>query len=274
MAMAVVLVGMGGVLPNSELDRTKLYEDLYRHGYHANVNLTQSKLLIKQNILASSNGYTRDEILAGKRILDVGCSHGKAVEMLWGAGFRASGMDISPTAVQMATMNRVPPTDGGPDRCGDDRCFKQGSAAAIPWPDRSFDAIMSTDVLEHIPTDLVPQVAAEFARVAREKLYLAIATKGESKAPSNWLGDAGKKVELHETVRSAEWWKHQFEMGSYWRCSFQQRVVRDAHSQRKIFLRAKAQDPAHPWVALNEAGAPVDGMRMFCRSRLVPNHVH
>ena len=40
-------------------------------------------------------------------------------------------------------------------------------------------AIMSTDVLEHLPAALVPLMLAEFSRVATERLFLAIAVTPE-----------------------------------------------------------------------------------------------
>merc|ERR1711972_1163681 len=135
-------------------------------------------------------------------VLDVGCSHGRGVEMLWEAGRHASGMDIAPTAVRMALKHRHPP----PGYCLD-KCFQQGSAAAIPWPTKSFDAIMTTDVLEHIPEADVPTVAKEFARIARQAVYAKIATTAEGKhKPLNTLhanmkgGDFDKFHYLHETA--------------------------------------------------------------------------
>ena len=42
------------------------------------------------------------------------------------------------------------------------------SAAALPVADRSFDAVVASDVLEHIPPDLRAQVIKEALRVARK----------------------------------------------------------------------------------------------------------
>jgi len=59
-------------------------------------------------------------------------------------------------------------------------CFQQGSATNNPWPDTSFDAILSTDVLEHIETNDVPLVVSEFSRVVKKYLFLQISDKHES----------------------------------------------------------------------------------------------
>ena len=114
--------------------------------------------------------------------------------------------------MNLALRNRKKPerTTAGDDACGDDACFKQGSAAAIPWPNASFDAIMTTDMLEHVPEPLLPKVVAEFTRVAVEALFMAISVVVEH----NKFGNAT----LHETVKKGAWWKAAFEASNHWRC--------------------------------------------------------
>ena len=58
---------------------------------------------------------------AGARILDLGAGEGEAVKLLRGLGYAAEGLDLKP---------------GGPD-------VRQGNLLYAPWPDGSFDAILS-----------------------------------------------------------------------------------------------------------------------------------
>ena len=114
-------------------NRTDLYDTLYaQQNYHANPQLTHSKGIIQERLIPHFRGLESN--------LDVGCSHGLGVQTLWNAGFIASGMDLANAAVSMATRLRSP---AAAEACGGAPCFKQGSAAAIPWHDASFDAILS-----------------------------------------------------------------------------------------------------------------------------------
>ena len=56
--------------------------------------------------------------------------------------------------------------------------FAQGSATLLPWGDGAFDAIMSTDVLEHLEADEVtPALKGSRASLA---LVLKIASRGDA----------------------------------------------------------------------------------------------
>ena len=210
-------------------DRAALYEHLYADlGYHSQLNLTHADRLIHLHLLPYYSNKTRS-----KRILDVGCSHGKGVEILWRHGFYANGMDISTTAIQMARQARDPSAyfdAADPSRpCGGDECFKQGSAAALPWANASFDALISTDMLEHLPTPLVPQVVHEFSRVVTEAMFMSIALKEEHNKFANRT--------LHETQQSAKWWKAHFEAAGEWRCDLEKPRCPKCTAENMAWLR-------------------------------------
>ena len=45
----------------------------------------------------------------------------------------------------------------------------------IPFPSNSFDLVWSTEVLEHVPTNLINRSVAEIVRVARHDIFVTIA---------------------------------------------------------------------------------------------------
>lgn len=92
----------------------------------------------------------------------------------------------------------------------------------MPWGNESFDAIVSSDVLEHIAADDVPAVVREFHRVTRRLVLLLIAPREEINEkpindPKRLAQSGGEEAKplkgvtaLHLTVRDLGWWADQF----------------------------------------------------------------
>lgn len=204
----------------SKLDTAQLYEELYStQGYHSNLNITHAEPLVE----IIHGKYSRRVEENG--VLDIGCSHGRGVELLWEKNISASGMDISRTAVHMAKLNRHDPswcghgwTEARAKKCCRGVCFKVGSATEIPFDENEFDAIMTTDVLEHLLPEDVPQMVKEFKRVARSLIFVSVAIipeKERSYLENLRQSDQGlkfKKVKsLHTTVLNRDSWIKAFE---------------------------------------------------------------
>jgi len=98
------------------------------------------------NQLAWGNFETNLEFLrrvgfasAGLQVLEIGCGKGALLNRLRLAGHTASGID--PDAEALAFCNKTYPGIDARVGFGDD----------LPFADRSFDAVLSFDVFEHIP---------------------------------------------------------------------------------------------------------------------------
>jgi SAM-dependent methyltransferase len=89
-------------------------------------------------------------------VLDAGCGTGGLIRRLAPAhpGWRWTGIDLEPAAVRFA-RERVPAAAD----------LLEGSVAALPLADNSFDAVVSADVLYHLDEDAA--AAAEAWRVLR-----------------------------------------------------------------------------------------------------------
>ncbi len=71
-------------------------------------------------------------------------------------------------------------------------------------PDSSFDGVISTDALEHIPEEDIDWVLAECFGFARRFLYMNIASYPAKKIlPNGW--------NAHVTIRPPEWWRERIE---------------------------------------------------------------
>ena len=197
--MAVAILAAFALSPTSVLKDKELYDRLYSSGYHANLALSHARGIINY-VKNSSNIHT---------VLDYGCSHGFAVQALWEMGKNASGFDISSVAASLAQRSRPPPR-----RCVDALGFCFASDTALldaPGAHHAVDAVISSDVLEHVETDQVPIVVQRLAHVAKRKLVLKIALTTESnKQPLRSIAASQRPRALHATIRPITWWLGQF----------------------------------------------------------------
>ena len=119
-------------------------------------------------------------------ILEIGSGTGLFMREMIRAGYTVTGSDITLTgmAKDMRDLSHEFPI------------WK------IPFPDNAFDWVVSCDVMEHIPTDLIPGACREMERVARWGQVHNIATFQGTK----FLG-----YDCHLTVKPIEWWYRRFD---------------------------------------------------------------
>jgi ubiquinone/menaquinone biosynthesis C-methylase UbiE len=86
--------------------------------------------------------------LAGKAVLDVGCGRGYVADTVEAAGGEYTGVDF------VASSGRTDAAD-----------FAVADAAALPFSERHFDAVLCIDAFEHFPD--AGRAAKEFRRVVR-----------------------------------------------------------------------------------------------------------
>src|SRR2546428_8219911 len=99
---------------------------------------------------------------AGDRVLDVGCGTGSlAVALRASAGPTGSvhGIDASQEMIEVARRNA--------SKAGVDLNFQVGLAEAIPFPDGTFDLVVSQLAIHHLPDDLKQSAFAEMYRVLK-----------------------------------------------------------------------------------------------------------
>jgi len=102
--------------------------------------------------------------LDGKNVLDIGWGDGVLSYMISKEGAQVSGIDYSDIAIEFAKEKTKDVTID----------FRQGSAYELPFEDNSFDAVVSSDVIEHL--DDVPQYLSEINRVCKDDAKVVIST--------------------------------------------------------------------------------------------------
>ncbi len=96
--------------------------------------------------------------LRSLRVLDVGCGGGFLAEALARWGAQMSGVDASAATIEVARRHA--------DAQGLRIDYHVADAAQLPFADGAFDAVVSSDFLEHV-SDRLDAVVAEQARVLR-----------------------------------------------------------------------------------------------------------
>jgi len=128
-----------------------------------------------------------------KRWLDAGAGTCGTMEHLIKKGFQVSGVELSPSnntaCNQFLKQNRL----------------KAAPLHQIPFANKTFDLVWSSEVLEHVPPALVHASVAELVRVAKSDLFLTIAMKRSGFDPPPPF-----RPKIHLTVMPRMWWDAAF----------------------------------------------------------------
>lgn len=89
------------------------------------------------------------------KVLEVGCGTGTNLELFAEAGCEVSGVDLSPSMMDLARR-----------KLGDRADLRLGDAAEMPFPDCSFDLVLSFLTLHEMPPAVRAPVIKEIVRVA------------------------------------------------------------------------------------------------------------
>jgi SAM-dependent methyltransferase len=113
-----------------------------------------------------------DRIMAeaeGPSVLDAGC----------GRGHLARQLARADPAREVVGADLAPPAGEGPANL----TFVEGWLGRLPFPDKSFDTVVCTHTLEHVPD--LDAALADLRRIARRRLILVVPREREAKYPLN-----------------------------------------------------------------------------------------
>lgn len=98
------------------------------------------------------------------RVLEVGCGPGANVWFLHREGYAASGIDVSPAAIEQAKARL---TNENKDCASPPADLKVGNFEALPWPDNHFDVVIDIFALYANTTVVIRTALSEIARVLK-----------------------------------------------------------------------------------------------------------
>lgn len=119
-------------------------------------------LLLGQQRRFRESMLTLAHIQPGEKVLDVGCGTGTLAIMAKQrshASVQIHGQDAAPEMIERARQKAR--------RSGVDVDFKPGLAEAISFPDNTFDLVMNSLMVHHLPGDLKSKAFAEMYRVLK-----------------------------------------------------------------------------------------------------------
>ncbi|MBA2686667.1 MAG: methyltransferase domain-containing protein [Gemmatimonadaceae bacterium] len=140
------------------------------------------------------------DLKAGERILDVGCAKGFLVKDLMTVcpGLEAFGLDISEYALKSCEADVV-------------GRLHLGNAVKLPFPDNSFNAVVSINTLHNLEADLLATALTEMQRLAPGKGFVqvdAYHNEAEREAFLDWVLTA----KFHDYP---EGWMRMFQRAGY-----------------------------------------------------------
>lgn len=176
------LIDSAGSLSMSQDEAKDLYNDYWKEYFTFDATYKNHAL----NDLCLNSG------LEFNSVLEVGTGNGDGLKKMLSSGKEARGIEYSNYLYENLLKEKFPNGE-----------IIEGDAADIPFADKSFDMIVSFDVLEHIPEARIDKVISELARVSSKYVFVTISSKL----------DIHQK--FHLTLRPSNWWKQKFENAGF-----------------------------------------------------------
>ena len=137
--------------------------------------------------------YRRLGVRPGDRLLDLGCGFGRHAFEAARRGASVVALDAGPEEVAQVRATLGAMVDAGELAADDTASAVQGDALALPFAEATFDRVIASEVLEHIPDDIAAM--RELARVLRPGGSMAVTVPRCLPEAVNWaLSD-----EYHDT---------------------------------------------------------------------------
>ncbi len=171
------------------------------------------------------------QLRSGEAVLDVGCGTGDLTllaKQRVGAAGRVCGIDAGPEMIAVARRKAT--------KAHAEIDFRVEPIEALTFADQSFDVVLSSLMMHHLPDDLKPRALAELHRVLKPGGRLVIA---DFKRPTNHLSRGLLGLMMHGHVRQGV----QDLSGMLQTAGFDHIQIDEGGSRMLGFVRATAARP-------------------------------
>lgn len=152
------------------------YEEAYRMGQVRTAKITEP-----DDFIVDFAQTLREK--GCKTILDVGCGAGRSAVFLAKEGFYVVGVDISPTALELA-LERA--RSEHVERC----ILVKHDFLELPFPDALFDAAFSCYGIENMPLPEIGKALGEMRRIVKDGALILVTLH----SPRHWRFGQGKEA--------------------------------------------------------------------------------
>ena len=174
-----------GMTTGKTIHRARFYDPL-----GAILMLGRGRALREQTIALA-------HLVPGKSVLEVGCGTGEIAlraKARSGPSGSVAGIDPSPEMIAVARQKAA--------RAKLDVDYRVATVEALPFADATFDVVLSSLMMHHLPEDLKPRALAEIRRVLKPGGRLLVV---DFKEPASRLGRLQPVWLIHRRLPSSLW---------------------------------------------------------------------
>jgi len=146
--------------------------------------------------------FSRFPLAPGDRVLDLGCGAGRHAFECYRRGAQVVALDQNGEEIREVAKWFAAMKEAGEAPAGATATAMEGDALALPFPDESFDVVIISEVMEHIPDDkgvLAEMVRNMTAHRAAVSSWNRSTCRSTYRSRSSLISSTGRSIRIRAT---------------------------------------------------------------------------